>query len=352
MLSSYSSKITTDGSLKRDEIEEELFSVELLANDDEKFILTIGKKDENIVFIADEKYNLTPIYYKASLDFDDFMMLGKAFRLCDDMDNVEKTLRYFLEKFSDKEKNYDLSIKKVSKKNFLLCFNVLLTANQKEEFTIELKGIEQSPLEINSYLRDILKLYLKEYGTEIIDEKELLTSLFISMRHYIITDIKDLQIIFKGIKHQTNKKIKKMKLIYSALEDGDSAESFHKHCDGISNTLIIIKTINGKKFGGFTTQKWKNNNNYIMDNAAFLFSLDEKECYYINDCEHAIYGNKTRGPCFGGGFDLCIHDGCLNNNNSYECSGVSYDMKGKKLMLNGENQFQIDDYEVYQIYLL
>ena len=109
--------------------------------------------------------------------------------------------------------------------------------------------------------------------TEIIDEKELLTSLFISMRHYIITDIKDLQIIFKGIKKQTNKKIKKMKLIYSALEDGDSAESFHKHCDGISNTLIIIKTINGKKFGGFTTQKWKNNNNYVMDNAAFLFSF-------------------------------------------------------------------------------
>ena len=343
---------TPDGTLKKDLIDKELFQVELLANDDEKFILKIGKKNNKIVFLADEKYNLTPIYYSATLDYDDFLHLGKSFKLCDDLDSVEKTLSFFLEKYNDKEKGYNLSIIKKSKKCFLLTFNVLLTANQNDDFSVELRGIEQDPWEINCYLKEVLKMYLKEYGTEVIDKREELNSLFISIKHDIITDFKDIELINEGLKHQTNKKIKKMKLIYKATEDDDSSDSFHDHCDGISNTLVLVKTTNGKRFGGFTTQKWEKNDNYVIDNSAFLFSLDTKNCYYIYDINHAIYGNKSRGPCFGGGHDLCIQSGCLSNNISYESTGHSYETKGLKMVLSGSTQFQVDDYEVYQLELI
>ena len=346
------STATPDGTLKKDLIDKELFQVELLANDDEKFMLKIGKKNNNIVFLADEKYNLTPIYYSATLEYEDFLSLSKSFKLCDNMENIEKTLSYFMEKYNDKEKGYNLSITKKSKKLFLLNFNVLLTAGQNDDFSIELKGIEQNPWEINDYLIEVLKMYLKKYGPEIIDKIEELNSLFISINHDIISDIKDLELINEGLKHQTNKKIKKMKLIYKATLDDDTSESFHDHCDNISNTLILVKTTNGKKFGGFTTQKWQKNDNYVIDNSAFLFSLDTKNNYYINDANHAIYGNKSRGPCFGGGHDLCIMSGCLSNNISYENSGHSYETKGLKMVLSGGTQFQVDDYEVYQLELI
>lgn len=41
------------------------------------------------------------------------------------------------------------------------------------------------------------------------------------------------------------------KLIYRATEHGFSATKFHQKCDGISNTLTIIKTTVGNVFGGY-----------------------------------------------------------------------------------------------------
>ena len=46
------------------------------------------------------------------------------------------------------------------------------------------------------------------------------------------------------------------KLIYRASEHNYTAESFHKHCNDIGPTLIMIKSTNGWIFGGYTTQSW------------------------------------------------------------------------------------------------
>ena len=49
----------------------------------------------------------------------------------------------------------------------------------------------------------------------------------------------------------------KWNLLYRASEHGYSAESFHKCCDNKGPTLIIIKSIEGWIFGGYTTRLWK-----------------------------------------------------------------------------------------------
>ena len=49
----------------------------------------------------------------------------------------------------------------------------------------------------------------------------------------------------------------KWELIYRASEHGYTAESFHKCCDNKGPTLIIIKSIEGWIFGGYTTRLWK-----------------------------------------------------------------------------------------------
>ena len=57
-----------------------------------------------------------------------------------------------------------------------------------------------------------------------------------------------------------NKKIKKLKKLYQATNDGGDSEIFHKKCDNIPNTLALIKSEGQRRFGGFTSIPWKSEN--------------------------------------------------------------------------------------------
>lgn len=54
-------------------------------------------------------------------------------------------------------------------------------------------------------------------------------------------------------------KYKKASLIFSGSIDGWLIDDFHNNCDNQGPTLIIIKEIKGRVFGGFTTQCWSIN---------------------------------------------------------------------------------------------
>jgi hypothetical protein len=62
-------------------------------------------------------------------------------------------------------------------------------------------------------------------------------------------------------------------LIYQASRDGFGLKDFHSKCDGVLNTLMIIKTTDSYVFGGFTTKDWTELDGYMSDSNAFLFSL-------------------------------------------------------------------------------
>ena len=51
-----------------------------------------------------------------------------------------------------------------------------------------------------------------------------------------------------------NGKTIKLKLLYKATLDTDRAEIFHNKCDKAKSTIVFIETVNGNRFGGFTTQ--------------------------------------------------------------------------------------------------
>jgi hypothetical protein len=69
----------------------------------------------------------------------------------------------------------------------------------------------------------------------------------------------------------------KWELKYRATRDGYRGTDFHLKCDGIANTLTVIKTKNGNIFGGFTEKCWSSSNRSIADPKAFIFSLINKE---------------------------------------------------------------------------
>ena len=98
---------------------------------------------------------------------------------------------------------------------------------------------------------------------------------------------------------------KQWKLQYRATRDGFSAQNFHTKCDGLSNTLTIIKTTNGNIFGAFAEQAWTNSTN-VLDQKAFIISLINKEnrpfkamIICLRGNHYALYCDSSNGPSFG-----------------------------------------------------
>ena len=125
----------------------------------------------------------------------------------------------------------------------------------------------------------------------------------------------------------------KWELKYRASRDGFKSTDFHSHCDGIANTLTVIKAKSGNIFGGFTEQEWHSRSEWITDPKAFIFSLVNKEekpfkvpC--SNGGQKAIGCNSKNGPCFGGEGtivkDINIQSDSNINKNSYSNFGYSY----------------------------
>jgi len=156
---------------------------------------------------------------------------------------------------------------------------------------------------------------------------------------------------FDLIKYFINKGNIKLSLIYKATIDSDFSNKFHEKCDNNSPTITLIKTDNGIRFGGYTTQTWNNNEECKQDDEAFLFSIDLRKKYEIEKgVECAIYCGGEYGPTFGEGFDLCLCNNFMGVNGSYSNFPKSYG-KGcstNELTQNNKN-FRINDVEVYLV---
>ena len=143
--------------------------------------------------------------------------------------------------------------------------------------------------------------------------------------------------------------------LYKASCDGDNINAFHKKCDGIKNTLILIITDDYKrKFGGFTSKEWDKSNKYKFDDKAFLFSLDLLEFYPILDkfrnkainCRENFYA-----PIFGN--DLFIFDGFFTSKLN-KTEEKYFDYSGSKNIeeeykLTGQKYFTVTEMEVYKV---
>ena len=167
-------------------------------------------------------------------------------------------------------------------------------------------------------------------------------------------------------------------LLYRGTRDGFTSDAFHAKCDGIENTVTIIKSNLDHVFGGFTSAKWNLNSLFISDSKAFLFSLRRKglpsgEKFKVKNPEHAIrgaqYENQGKsyyGPTFGSGYDIYIRTGSNNydtqNNRgwtpNYSNFGGSYELPqgykpdsddAKNYLAGTYNNWFTDEIEVYQV---
>ena len=154
-----------------------------------------------------------------------------------------------------------------------------------------------------------------------------------------------------------NKNNISLKQIFKASCNGDNIHAFHKYCDNIKHTLILILTDDKRKFGGYTSAIWDMSNKYKFDDKVFLFSLDTYEIFFILD----KYKNKAINcrdnfyvPIFGE--DLFIFDGFFSSKlNRTEEKLFNYTQSKnpkEKYKLAGQRNFTVSEMEVYNVIFL
>ena len=174
----------------------------------------------------------------------------------------------------------------------------------------------------------------------------------------ILNHLKELNFLIKKINiniSYTSKQFYNMKLIYRATDHGDSAQIFHEKCDKICPILILIKTDQHRRFGGFTqaffesTEKMEGK----PDGSAFIFSLDKLRSYDVQEGQNPIGTCKKNGPIFYGNECCNIY---LSNNFFSKKGNVA--RKGDRFNTNedyeinfGKAKFLTREIEAYQIYL-
>ena len=249
-----------------------------------------------------------------------------------------------------------------NEKNVNIYFNVNIN---KSDYEInislnkkELDKVKDIDIIISNYIMMKKELDELKEKFEINDDDLFYDSVLIQRNKYIINLFKE------GIKKQLNKNIKKTNLLYRCTRDGDSCTIFHQKCDNIAYTLVVGEAINGKKFGGFTIQNWDTKSGAKYDDYAFLFDISRMKNYYVIKGKGGIYCANNYGPTFGNGshFSLTFQDSnknaLQNGGNREDCFNmkkISYNYEnydGKNYIFEGSHQFQLKDYEVFELSLI
>jgi len=140
----------------------------------------------------------------------------------------------------------------------------------------------------------------------------------------------------------------KFNLLYKAFSDGDKASIFHQKCDGHPISLVLIETVEGVRFGGFTKKSWDGKNLKKKDNDAFVFSIDTGLCYDIKKNEPAIGCYPKFGPVFFG-CQIRIYDEFFTKGGTTCLKGLNYNTTKDFELNNGQRNFVVKDMEVYGI---
>ncbi|XP_065581334.1 uncharacterized protein LOC136040871 [Artemia franciscana] len=146
------------------------------------------------------------------------------------------------------------------------------------------------------------------------------------------------------------------RMVYKAGVHGFSSEAFHKQCDGVSPTYVIVQGGSGHICGGFSDIPWVKSGpkgRYGSSEKAFIFTLVNNENvpptkFPVTKKMYAVCFHHDCGPIFGAGSDLYIASNAHENMESYTNFPHSYNGdETSPTLLMGDYNFSIADYEVF-----
>ena len=137
----------------------------------------------------------------------------------------------------------------------------------------------------------------------------------------------------------------RLRLIYRANEDNFNSEIFHRKVDAESPTLAVIEDTDGTVFGGYTTKTWRGDDVVKSDEDAFLFNLNHKKKYPVQDTNNAIYCDVSNFVVFGRG-DLVV-----TNNKSSSSFPYSYGSSRNEEfeLTGGKSRFKLKHFEMFAV---
>ena len=367
------------------------FSIKLISNNYESYNLKINIENNELNFNCSSIYGYNNKKINQSYSFEELQIINDLFSLYNNINEIYDVLKALFYNSKQNDHKYP-SIEENEKEN---TFNIILFPNLGKIQFIKIpliSKIEKENIKIDEKILDEIEEDVKQLDSFIEKNKKEITNLKIENNNlkkqiemnkkndtkFVVTknqrkienfyftiynfhaeefisknkmDILKDWIIKKFFYFK--KKNLKFSVIYKATVDGDSAINFHKKVDGIGPIIIIVKTVDHKIIGGYTSKPWSSSNKVQMDSDAFLFTLESFKIYEIKNskkpsCVHFI----NQGPCFGNTYELFISNNCLKNKQS-AVNGISesFNFYDNKNLLNepGMTNFQVLDYEVYKL---
>ena len=241
----------------------------------------------------------------------------------------------------------ELIQKEINKDDLILKLCEIIKNIKKEKSKSDIniiKELENQKNEIN-----VLKSEIKTLN-EMINDLKNVYDILEQINFYsssILKNKEEIDLLKSAIKERLGKDIKYFKRLYKASTDGEDPSKFHKLCDNISPTLLLVETPNGKKFGGYTTCTWCMNKGGKKDGKTFLFSFDEKKMFKKKEeskNERDIYCRKDAGPIFGGN-DLYFYQTLKKG---YSLSPY-YFLDNNDLAKNTKDDFDISEIEIFKV---
>ena len=297
--------------------------------------LTLEIKERKMIMKVTDTDAIGNGLYKSEWSKEELEKKNRHFKSCENLHEIFNLIKFLIT-----DKKYSLEFDE-NFTNLKIILNTIIF-NQNTKIVLDLNKVEMTDKDIINQLCEKVKLL------NIIISQNV-PKILINLNSNIILNEDEYNMISEQIEEKTKQKILKWEKMFTASEDGDTAESFHSKCDGVENTVILVKTKKYKRFGGFTKNKWNHNNGgFSNDSKAFVFSLNTMDIFNRNDNGCEMQGNKAYGPWFGGGPDFQIANNCFKVNSVHNKNCYNY-RQNSSYPLSENNNFLVKEYEVYKI---
>ena len=327
-----------------------------IASNNTNYSLSLSYNDKLILFEIEKEGEFPKQEYSLLVDLNQLNLINKYFSQFENFSEIQSSFETLIEmkklniKNDEKEKVMKINIiNPMNKKEF--SFDIPLKEktlkNEIDSIIPYIKSlndkINKMENRINVLENKVNELYsIKEEYTKLKKEKLEQNNLLFPQSNIIKSEDENL------ILSWLDKKPFKINLLFDSKIDGDTISTFYKKCQKKCPTMIFFKTTSGSRFGGYTTQFWIESGGFIKDDKSFLFSLDLKGKYKVNNKDYALYCDKHFFQFGGCCFKICnnctsVNTNYLNNGNRFYYIPDNFGLTG------GDKNFIISSYEVYQI---
>ena len=322
--------------------------------DEKNYLISLIYNSEEIAFNIKSRLPLQYDQFESKFNLSDMKTMNQFFA---QFTNIEKIAGLYSNLFKNKKINISEEKDELNLSFMNITDDIINLSIKKKEFAGDEKYDKLLDI-MKSLINEIKELKsenkkmkeqideLTKFKLEIEEERREKKKSYSLKDSNILNDPEKIKMISDWI--NPNKKII-YNQIYKATRDGGTGKNFHSHCDNKGPTLTLINSTNGYIFGGFISISWEGPKNWTYksnDDSAFIFSIDNKIKYPVQDKSCVIYNQINYGPDFGSNDIYLCHN--FLNKNSNQCNCYKY-YNASPEKLSGGTTFQVKELEVYSV---